>query len=72
MSETQTATTPVKPRKGPRPSAETIRKRVSMMIGSGNVERLDREGYAVVPKEMIAELHAMMVTAPNPEVVGEG
>lgn len=45
-----------KPRKGPRPSAETIRKRVTFLIGSGNVRELDEAGYVVVPRDVLAEL----------------
>lgn len=43
-------------RKGPRPSAETIRKRVTFLIGSGNVKELDEAGYVVVPASLLVEL----------------
>jgi hypothetical protein len=54
------AVVPPKPaaRKGPRPSAETIRKRVTYLIGSGNVRELDEAGYVVVPASLLTEFAA--------------
>ena len=70
-----TSPTTIKPaRKGPLPSTETIRKRVCLMIGSGNVDRLEQEGYVVIPVHLLTALtdFASKVPAPEPTALELG
>lgn len=76
MNDSQRNTLAVPPqpkpaRKGPRPSAETIRKRVTFLIGSGNVRELDEAGYVVVPASLLAEFAAFVPQNGKQEVDGE-
>jgi hypothetical protein len=72
MSEPVTTPTTPKPRKGPRPSAETIRKRVIYLIGSGNVKELDEAGYVVVPRDALVELTSMVALCAAPVAAANG